>query len=157
MVYKFSDEKTSGSGIKNEIISNKRLAEVLHKPIIRKFKKRKVPSPSIDNNWDADLAYMQLKSKFNEWICFFIMHHWYFTHGLFHWKIKQGLTINNAFQKILKESNRKPNKIWTDKGIEFYIISMKSCLKKITEKCIQHMLNVEKIKWTFKNKIYIWF
>ena len=35
-------------------------------------------------------------------------------------KDKKGITITNAFQKILKESNRKPNKIWVDKGSEFY-------------------------------------
>ena len=44
MVYKCFDKKTSGSGIKNHNISNKELAEELHKPIIRKFKKRKVQS-----------------------------------------------------------------------------------------------------------------
>ena len=33
------------------------------------------------------------------------------------------------FQKILKESNRKPNKIWVDKGSEFYNNSFKKCLK----------------------------
>ena len=42
MVYRFFDKKTSGSGIKNENISNNELAEELHKPIIRKFSKRKV-------------------------------------------------------------------------------------------------------------------
>ena len=35
-------------------------------------------------------------------------------------KNKKGITITNAFQKIMKESNRKPNKIWVDKGSEFY-------------------------------------
>ena len=49
MVYKFLDKKTSGSGIKNKSIPNKRLAEELHKPFIRKFKKRKLPSPFIGN------------------------------------------------------------------------------------------------------------
>ena len=39
MVYKFFDKKTSGSGIKNENISNKELAKELHKQIIRKFNK----------------------------------------------------------------------------------------------------------------------
>ena len=38
--------------------------------------------------------------------------------------------ITNAFQKILDESNRKPNKIWVDKGSEFYNRSMKSWLAK---------------------------
>ena len=45
-------------------------------------------------------------------------------------KYKKGTTITNAFQKILDESNRKPNKIWIDKGSEFYNRSMKSWLEK---------------------------
>ena len=44
-------------------------------------------------------------------------------------KNKKGITITNAFQKILKESNRKPNKIWVDKGSEFYNNSFKKWLK----------------------------
>ena len=46
--------------------------------------------------------------------------------GLFLWNIKKGITITNAFQNILDESNRKPNKIWVDEGSEFYNRSMKS-------------------------------
>ena len=45
------DKKTSSSGIKNENISNKELVEELHKPIIRKFNKRRVHSPFTDNIW----------------------------------------------------------------------------------------------------------
>ena len=41
-------------------------------------------------------------------------------------KDKKGIAITNAFQKILYESNRKPNKIWVDNASEFYIRSMKS-------------------------------
>ena len=44
-------------------------------------------------------------------------------------KDKRGTTIINAFQKILKESNRKPKKIWVDKGSEFYTSSVKKWLK----------------------------
>ena len=51
MVYNVFDKKTSGSGIKNVSISNKGLAEELHKQVIRKFKKRKVQSPFIENIW----------------------------------------------------------------------------------------------------------
>ena len=40
MVYKFFDKKNKGSGIKNETSQNQQLAEELHKPIIRKLKKR---------------------------------------------------------------------------------------------------------------------
>ena len=66
MIYKFSNKKTSGNGIKNENISNKELAEELHKPVIGIFNKRKVHSPFIGNIWGADLADMQLISKFNK-------------------------------------------------------------------------------------------
>ena len=41
MVYKFFDKKSKGSGIKNEIKKNQQLADELHKPIIRKFKKKR--------------------------------------------------------------------------------------------------------------------
>ena len=45
-------------------------------------------------------------------------------------KDKKGITITNAFFKKIDESNRKPNKIWVDKGSEFYNRSMKSWLEK---------------------------
>ena len=50
MVYKLIDKKTSGGTVKNEIISNKQFAGVLHKPTVRKFEERKVHSPFIDRN-----------------------------------------------------------------------------------------------------------
>ena len=59
----------SGTNKKWEYL--KELAEQLHKPIIRKFKKRKVHSTFIDNIWDDDLADMQLISKLNKVFRFF--------------------------------------------------------------------------------------
>ena len=65
MVYKFFDKKSSGSGIIfNEF--NYQLANELHKPVIKKFKKRKVYSSFKDNIWGVDLADMQSLSKFNK-------------------------------------------------------------------------------------------
>ena len=55
MVYKLFDKKASVWAIKNEIMSNKELAEELHKLIIRKFRKRKIYLSFIDNIWSADL------------------------------------------------------------------------------------------------------
>ena len=57
MVYKFFDRQTSGaaatlaneSSIKNKDISNKELAEELHKAIITKFNRRQIHSPFMDN------------------------------------------------------------------------------------------------------------
>ena len=65
MVYKFFDKKSKGAGIKNEIKENQQLANELHKPIIRKFQKRKVYGSYKDNIWGSDLADMQLISKYN--------------------------------------------------------------------------------------------
>ena len=131
IVYKFFDKKTSGSVIKNENISSKELSEKLHKPIIRKLNKRKVQSPFIDNIWGADLADMQLISKFHKGIRFLL--YVIDIYSKYAWVIplkdKKGITITIAFQKILKESNRKPNKIWVDEDSEFYIRSMKSWLE----------------------------
>ena len=47
-----------GSGIRNKNISNRELAKELHKSIIRKFKKRKIHSPFIDNIWGSGLVNM---------------------------------------------------------------------------------------------------
>ena len=66
MVYKFFNKKSAGSGVNIEVKHNEQLAEELHKSIIRKSKKRKVYSGFKDNIWGADLADMQLISKFNK-------------------------------------------------------------------------------------------
>ena len=53
-------------------MSNQQLAEDLQKPIIRKLEKRKVYSSFTDNIWDADLADMQLISKYNKGVIFLL-------------------------------------------------------------------------------------
>ena len=125
---KFFDKKISGSDIEIEIISDIELAEDLNKPIIRKFKKRKLHSTFIDNTWGADLADMQLISKFNKGFRFLLcVIDIYSKYGwVFPLKDKKGITITNAFQKILDESKRKPNKTWVEKSNEFFNRSMKS-------------------------------
>ena len=76
MVYKFFDKKFKGSGAKhvNSKLApqNQQLAEELHKCIIRKFGKRKVHAAFKDNIWGAYLADMQLLSKDNKGIRFFL-------------------------------------------------------------------------------------
>ena len=74
---------------------------------------------------------MQLISKFNKGFRFLLCVSDIFSK--YAWvaplKDKNGVSIVDAFQKISKESNRKPNKIWVDKGSEFYNNSFKKCLK----------------------------
>ena len=71
---------------------------------------------------------MQLISKFNKGFRFLLCVIDIFNK--YAWVIplkdKKGITIVNVFQKILKESDRRPNKIWVDKGSEFYNNSFKN-------------------------------
>ena len=143
MFYRFfnkkSDKSVSGSSIVNNNKQNRRpldlaalqLAKELHKPIIRKFKKRKVYSGFKNNIWGTDFADMQLISKFIKGFRFLLCIIDIFSK--YAWvvplKDKKGISIVNVFQKIFKKSKRKPNKIWVDKGSEFYNNSFKKWLK----------------------------
>ena len=74
-------------------------------------------------------------------------------------KGKKGVSVVNAFQKILDKSKRKPNKIWVDKGSEFYNSSFKKWLKDndIEMHSIYNegkSIVAEKFIRTLKNKIY---
>ena len=80
-------------------------------------------SSFIDNIWGSDLADMQLVSEFNIGIRFLLgvidicsKHEWVIP-----LKGKRGIKITNAIQKILSESNCKPNKICVDKAMNFTI------------------------------------
>ena len=66
MAYKFFDKKSKGDCIKNEVKQNQQLANELHKPVISKFKKRRMYSSFKENIWGVDLADMQLISKYNK-------------------------------------------------------------------------------------------
>ena len=166
MVYKFfdskvgsPDKKSVGSGAKHVntklIPQNEQLADELHKPIIRKFKKRKVYSAFKDNIWAADIADMQFLSRY--WVVPL--------------KDKKGRTIVKAFQSILEQSNSrqsakgtsakhvKPNKIWVDKGSEFYNAYFKKCLQ--DNDIVMYSIHnegksvvAERFIRTFKSKIY---
>ena len=129
MVYKFFDKKSTGVGIARDTTkssslarSSSILADECHKPIIRKFNKRKVYSQFKDNIWGVDLADMQSLNRKNKGIkyllCVIDLYSKYaFVIPL---KDKKGISIVNAFNKIIKQSNRKSNKIWVDQGGEFY-------------------------------------
>ena len=98
----FLIKKTLGRTVKNENISNKELAEELHKPIIKKFKKKtEVHSPFIDNIWGADVTYMHLTSKFNKGVRFSLcVIHVFSKYGwIIYLKDKKGITLTNTFQK----------------------------------------------------------
>ena len=73
MVYNVFDKKSASRGVttlaNNEPLLNltmQKLAEKLHKPIIKKFLKRTFCFAFKDNIWAADLADMQSISKLNK-------------------------------------------------------------------------------------------
>ena len=127
MVYKFFDKKSTGSGFKKLTNTTRPssliLADELHKPVIRKFKNRKVYSQFKDNIWGVDLADMQSLSRIINAIIKYplrvidLYSKYAFVIPL---KDKKGISVTNGFNKIIKQSNRKPNKIWVDQGGEFY-------------------------------------
>ena len=122
MVYKIFDKKSTGSDFKKLKNGSSILADERHKPIIRKFNKRKVYSQFKDNIWGVDLADMQSLSRKNKGIKYLLCAiDLYSKYGfVIPLKDKKGISIVNAFNKIIKQSNRKPNKIWVDQGGEFY-------------------------------------
>ena len=124
MVYKFFDKKSMGSGIKKLKDTTKpmNLADELHKPVIKKFENRKLYSQFKDNIRGVDLADMQSLSRKNKGIKYLLCAIDLFSKYAFviPLKDKKGISIVNAFNKIVKQSNRKPNKIWVDQGGEFY-------------------------------------
>ena len=115
-----------GSGVKKlkdtKKLSSSILADELHKPVIKKFDKRKVYSQFKDSIWGVELADMQLLSRKNKGTKYLLCAIDLFSKYAFviPLKDKKGISIVNAFNKIVKQSNRKPNKIWVHQGGEFY-------------------------------------
>ena len=106
------------------------LADELHKPIKRKFQKRLVFAKNVDEIWAADLVDMQSFAKFNNGYKYILMAIDVFSK--YGWavpiKTKSGIAVADALKKILRDS--KPAMLWTDKGKEFYNISVARLLKK---------------------------
>ena len=117
MVYKLFDKNSAGSCVNmhanKSAFKNEKLAEELDKPIVKILLKRTVYSGFKDNILGADLADMQLISKFNKGLRFLLCVIDIFSKKAWVVPLKdeKWITITNTFQNILKESNKKPNKI----------------------------------------------
>ena len=131
--------------------------------LLENLKKKRVYSTFKDNIWGVDLADMQLLSKYNKGIRFLLCVIDIFSK--YAWvvplKDKKGISIVKAFQIILKQSNRKPNKIWVDKGSEFYNAYFKKWLRDndiVMYSTYNEAKSVvaERFIRTLKGKIYIY-
>jgi hypothetical protein len=108
---------------------NKETVKELHKPVTRHFERRKVIANSIDDIWSADLVDMiKLPDGKYKYILTVID-----ILSKYAWGIpltnKRSSTVLDAFENIMKSSDRKPNKLWTDSGSEFYSTVFKKFLK----------------------------
>ena len=92
----------------------------MHKPVIKKFKKRKVYVNGIDEIWAADLVDMQAFSEFNDGIKYLLAIIDVFSK--FGWMVplkdKTGKSVATALKGVF--TDRQPEKMWVDKGKEFY-------------------------------------
>ena len=133
------------------------LAEELHKPVKRKFKKRRVFVNGIDKIWAADLADMTALSKDNEGVNFLLLVIDIFSK--YGWivplKNKKGETVANALKTIFKE--RKPEKLWTDKGREFYNKDVKELIELYSTENEEKSSIVERWIRTMKEKMWKYF
>ena len=125
MVYKCFDKKSTSSGIaNNEIKQNLPLAEELHKPIIRNFKKKTVYSGFKDNIWSIDLADMQSLSKYSKGMKYLLCAIDLFSK--YTWDVpiknKKGISIVDAFQKYRKNLIENQAMYGLTKDVNFTII-----------------------------------
>ena len=133
------------------------LAEELHKPIKRKFKKRRVLVNGIDKIWAADLVDMQAFSKFNRGVKYLLAvidvlskYGW-----LIPLKDKTGKSVASALKTIFKE--RKPEKMWVDKGKEFYNKDVKDLIELYSTENEEKSSVVERWIRTMKEKMWKYF
>ena len=133
------------------------LAEELPKPVRRKFKRRRVLVNGIDKIWAADLADMQAFSKFNRGIKYllavidvFSKYGW-----LIPLKDKTGKSVASALKTIFKE--RKPEKMWVDKGKEFYNKDVKELIELYSTENEEKSSVVERWIRTMKEKMRKYF
>jgi hypothetical protein len=106
----------------------KKFSQELHKPFIKKFDRRKVISTGIDDIHSCDLVDMQEWSKENDGYKYLLNVVDVFSR--YAWSIplktKSAAEVVDAFADI----KRKPNKIWVDKGGEFYNKQMDAYISK---------------------------
>ena len=113
MVYKFFVKKKGSGANVNEV-----LAQELHKPVIKKYKRRKIYARFKDNTWAADLAQLGSLSCKNCGVKYLLCVIDDFTKDA--WitpmKDKKAEIVLHGFIRIVTESQCKSNKLWDDQG-----------------------------------------
>lgn len=140
-------------------------AYTLHKPIVRRFERRKTIASSIDAQWQADLMDLRKIRKDNDGFVFVlvvvdILSRYAFVRPL---KDKTGNSVVEAFADIFKRGRRRPLKLQTDAGTEFTNRTFQNFLKKenvgffVTQNRETKASIAERFIRTFKNRMWRYF
>ena len=133
------------------------LADELHKPVYRSFPKRCVYTDGVDKIWAADLVEMTAFSKFNKGNKYLLMVIDVFSK--YGWiiplKSKTGIEVANALKQIFK--HRKPDKMWVDKGKEFYNKHVQALVELYSTENEEKSCVVERWNRTMKEKMWKYF
>ena len=142
----------------------KQYAKEMHKRVIHKFQRRMVYSPGIDSIWSADLILLPKYAKENDGYKYILTVMDIFSK--YAWvrvaKNKDKKTIADAFEDIIQISNRKPLRLWTDNGGEFYNNHFKNTLKRLeiiryTTQSELKAIMIERFNQTLMNKLSMLF
>ena len=135
----------------------------LHKPARRNFRRNRVIVGGIDEEWQMDLADMQSLKQYNDeyrylLVCIDVFSKYAWIVPI---KSKTGPAIVEAF-KVILASGRKPQKIMTDQGTEFFNKSFQALLKNEDIQLFNTFNEtkasiVERVIRTFKSKMWRYF
>ena len=109
----------------------KALAKELLKPKLKRFPRRRVFSPNVDKIWTMDLMVVEKYRKYNKNYKYILVVLDLFSR--FAWarplKTKTGLEVSQALKDIFTKSDRKPTRIWSDDGTEFFNAHVQKLLR----------------------------
>ena len=132
----------------------------LHKPLTKRFPRRKTFAKGIDDLFQADLADMRNLASYNDGFayiltCIDVFSRYAFAEAV---KDKRGSTVANAFEKIF--AIRAPNMLQTDRGLEFLNASVQAVFRKHD---VRHYFSlnddikaalIERFNRTLKSRLY---
>lgn len=111
---------------------NEKYTYVIHRHRRKTFPRNPIIAQYIDHNWQADILFLNDIASFNDrktciLLCIDVVSRYAWGQPML---TKKGVDTTKAFDKILTLSGRKPEKLQTDKGVEFYNKDFKTLLKK---------------------------
>ena len=112
----------------------KKIAREIFSPVIKKFQRVQIQTHYKDEWWSIDLIDRSSLSKYNrnyKFIFTIIDNHTKYARAI-PIKDKTGKSTTTAFKSLIEKAKRKPDKIWSDRGKDFYNKTFLEFLKEQT-------------------------